>query len=264
MTLAIKKKKDMKKTVILSMAVMANAAAFAQSVTYNHDSSKQNQITVMETGGGSLTPEFYYWMLHNSYKKSAAEKNKLGFRTLAGINLYNQVDDAEKIDSALTKRAEIEALNVADRQTDLAWLAESGKINGQMDKLKANIDHIVPTGGTVNDRHRWEELYNMYRCAVKAIKDAYMPNARRKKEYLRIYADLTAQNETLLKYLVQLNTQSRTASLLSATNDRVVQKGGIISDAKSRWRENMKGVRGTAGNDGGDIGGGDGEESVNR
>lgn len=110
----------MKKTMILIMAVATTIKATAQSVTYNHDSSKQNQITVMETGGGSLTPEFYYWLLHNNYKKTAAEKNKLGFRTLAGINLYNQVDDAEKIDSALTKRAEVEALNVADRQIDLA------------------------------------------------------------------------------------------------------------------------------------------------
>lgn len=243
---------------------MTATTAFAQSVTYNHDSSKQNQITVMETGGGSLTPEFYYWMLHNSYRKSAAEKNKLGFRTLAGISLYNQVDDAEKIDSALTKRAEIEALNVADRQIDLAWLAENSKINGQLDKMKANIDHIIPTGGTVNDKRRWEELYNMYRCAVKATKDAYMPNAQRKKEYLRIYADLSAQNETLLKYLVQLNTQSRTASLLAATNDRVVHKGNVISDAKSRWQENMRGVRGKTSTDGGDESSSDGEESVDR
>ena len=246
------------------MAAMTATTAFAQSVTYNHDSSKQNQITVMETGGGSLTPEFYYWMLHNSYRKSAAEKNKLGFRTLAGINLYNQVDDAEKIDSALTKRAEIEALNVADRQIDLAWLAESSKINGQLDKMKANIDHIIPTGGTVNDKRRWEELYNMYRCAVKATKDAYMPNAQRKKEYLRIYSDLTMQNETLLKYLVQLNTQSRTASLLAATNDCVVHKGNVISDAKSRWQENMRGVRGKTSTDGGDESSSDGEESVDR
>lgn len=243
---------------------MTATTVFAQSVTYNHDSSKQNQITVMETGGGSLTPEFYYWMLHNSYRKSAAEKNKLGFRTLAGINLYNQVDDAEKIDSALTKRAEIEALNVADRQIDLAWLAESSKINGQLDKMKANIDHIIPTGGTVNDKRRWEELYNMYRCAVKATKDAYMPNAQRKKEYLRIYSDLTMQNETLLKYLVQLNTQSRTASLLAASNDRVVHKGNVISDAKSRWQENMRGVRGKTSTDGGDESSSDGEESVDR
>lgn len=250
--------------MILSMAAMTATTAFAQSVTYNHDSSKQNQITVMETGGGSLTPEFYYWMLHNSYRKSAAEKNKLGFRTLAGINLYNQVDDAEKIDSALTKRAEIEALNVADRQIDLAWLAESSKINGQLDKMKANIDHIIPTGGTVNDKRRWEELYNMYRCAVKATKDAYMPNAQRKKEYLRIYSDLTMQNETLLKYLVQLNTQSRTASLLAATNDCVVHKGNVISDAKSRWQENMRGVRGKTSTDGGDESSSDGEESVDR
>ena len=250
--------------MILSMAAMTATTAFAQSVTYNHDSSKQNQITVMETGGGSLTPEFYYWMLHNSYRKSAAEKNKLGFRTLAGISLYNQVDDAEKIDSALTKRAEIEALNVADRQIDLAWLAESSKINGQLDKMKANIDHIIPTGGTVNDKRRWEELYNMYRCAVKATKDAYMPNAQRKKEYLRIYADLSAQNETLLKYLVQLNTQSRTASLLAATNDCVVHKGNVISDAKSRWQENMRGVRGKTSTDGGDESSSDGEESVYR
>ena len=249
--------------MILSMAAMTATTAFAQSVTYNHDSSKQNQITVMETGGGSLTPEFYYWMLHNSYRKSAAEKNKLGFRTLAGINLYNQVDDAEKIDSALTKRAEIEALNVADRQIDLAWLAESNKINGQLDKMKANIGHIIPTGGTVNVKRRWEELYNMYRCAVKATKDAYMPNAQRKKEYLRIYSDLTMQNETLLKYLVQINTQSRTSSLLAATNDRVVHKGNVISDAKSRWQENMRGVRGTTGNSGGEDNG-DGEENVNR
>lgn len=254
----------MKKIMILSMAAMTATTAFAQSVTYNHDSSKQNQITVMETGGGSLTPEFYYWMLHNSYRKSAAEKNKLGFRTLAGISLYNQVDDAEKIDSALTKRAEIEALNVADRQIDLAWLAESSKINGQLDKMKANIGHIIPTGGTVNDKRRWEELYNMYRCAVKATKDAYMPNAQRKKEYFRIYADLTAQNETLLKHLVQLNTQSLTASLLAATNDCVVHKGNVISDAKSRWQENMRGVRGNRSTDDGDESSSDGEESVDR
>ena len=255
----------MKRLGIIVAAVVAGVMGVkAQMVTYNHDAAKMNQILVMETGGGCLTPEFYYWLLHNNYKKTAAEKNKLGFRTLAGINLYNQVDDAEKIDSALTKRAEVEALNMADRQIDLAWPAESSKINGQMDKMKANIDHIIPTGGTVNDKQRWVELYNMYQCAVKATKDAYMPNAQRKRQYLSIYADLTAQNETLLKYLVQLNTQSQTTALLAATNDRVVQKGSIISEAKSRWQENMKGVRSSTGTDEDDTSGGDGEESVDR
>ena len=36
----------------------------AQSVTYNHDAAKMNQITVGETGSGSLTPTLYYQTLH--------------------------------------------------------------------------------------------------------------------------------------------------------------------------------------------------------
>lgn len=63
---------------------------------------------------------------------------------------------------------------------------------------------------------------------------------------------------------MQLNTQSQTASLLAATNDRVVHKGNIISDAKSRWQENLRGVRGATGSDGGDADSGEGEESVDR
>ena len=250
--------------MLMTVAIIATATAQAQYVTYNHDSPKQNQITVMETGAGSLTPELYYWALHNKYKKSAAAKNKLAFRTTAGINLYNQTDEAESIDSALVSRAKIEALNVADRQADIAWLAEGDKINGQMERMKRNIDRILPAGGTPEDRERWTEYYHVFQCAIDATRDAYMPNAQRKRQYLSIYADLTTQNETLLKYLVQLNTQSQTTALLAATNDRVVHKGSIISDAKSRWQENMRGVRSSTGTDGDDANSGEGEESVNR
>ena len=174
----------------MAVAAVATSGVKAQSVTYNHDSPKQNQITVMETGTGALSPELYYTLLHNKYKKSAASKNKLSFRTLAGVNLYNQTDEAEAIDSALVKRAEIEALNVADRQIDLAWLAEGDKINAQMERLQRNIDRIPLAGGTTDDRERWTEYYHVYQCAIDATKDAYMPNAQRKKEYLRIYNEL--------------------------------------------------------------------------
>ena len=258
---------DRKKTRIGTIMLMLGVAISgnAQSgVTYNHDSSKKNQITVMEIGSGSLSPELYYQLLHSSYKKLAASKNKLGFRTTAGTGAYNQVEYAEAIDSALTKRAEIEALNMADRKIDLAWKVEGSKINSKMNAFKSNIDRILPVGGSIGDKQRWTEYYHVYETAIKATKDAYMPNAQRKRQYLSIYADLTTQNETLLKYLVQLNTQSQTTALLAATNDRVVHKGSIISDAKSRWQENMKGVRSSTGTDGDDANSGEGEESVNR
>lgn len=128
----------------MAVAVTVTTAVHAQYVTYNHDSPKQNQVTVMETGTGALSPDLYYSVLHNKYKKSAAAKNKLSFRTLAGINLYNQVDEAEAIDSALVKRAKVEALNVADRQADIAWLAEGDKVSRQMDRFRRNIGPYSP------------------------------------------------------------------------------------------------------------------------
>ena len=199
------------------IAAVTAKETHAQSVTYNHDSPKQNQITVMETGTGALSPDLYYTLLHNNYKKSAASKNKLSFRTLAGVNLYNQTDEAEAIDSALVKRAEIEALNVADRQIDLAWIAEGDKVNGQMDRFKRNIDRILPAGGSSDDKERWTEYYHMYQCAIDATKNAYMPNAQRKKEYLRIYEDVVRQNEILVGYLAKRQNATITGSLLNAT-----------------------------------------------
>ena len=221
--------------LMMGIAMTGNAQSY---VTYNHNSSKKNQITVMEIGSGSLSPELYYQLLHSNYKKSAASKNKLGFRTTAGIGAYNQVEYAEDIDSALTKRAEIEALNMADRQIDLAWKVEGSKINSKMDAFKNNIERILPIGGSIGDKQRWTEYYHVYETAIKATKDAYMPNAKRKKMYLQIYADVTKQNETLVKQLVQMSNANKTKELLASTNTyQTANKRGIINNASSKWRE---------------------------
>ena len=159
-----------------------------------------NQITVMEIGSGGLTPALYYTVLHKSYQKSASSKNKLAFRTTAGLNLYAQVDDAEALDSALNKRAKIEALNVADKSggvLDLAWVAESGKLNSKMADFERNIRRVLEVGGTANEQEHWKEYYNVYQCAIKAAQNAYMPNAQRKKEYLCIYADVARKMKHL-------------------------------------------------------------------
>ncbi len=236
-------------TLTFLILSLSNLMAQVQ-VTYNHDSPKQNQITVQETGAGALTPEFYYWMLHNKYKKSAAIKNKLGFRTTAGIGLYNQVDDAEKIDSAFTKRAKIEALNVTDRQVDIAWNTEGHKVRSAMERFQKNIDRILLCGGSVDDSKRWQEYHNIYHTAIRIIRNAYLPNAQRKREYLGIYADIEKQNEILLKYLVRLHSANQTELLLEAQNTVNIDKGGIASAAMQRWKESGKRTSGS-GNHGG-------------
>ena len=244
---------------------LATVGAMAQSVTYNEDDAKRNQITVMETGSGSLTPELYYTLLHNSYKKSAAEKNKLAFRTTAGLAAYGQVEYADSIQSALTKRAEIEALNMADRQIDIAWLAEGSKITSQMEKFQKNIDRILLVGGTPTDKERWTEYYHVFDCAVNATKKAFMPNAQRKQEYLRIYADVTRHNEILVKYLVRLHSKSQTDNLLTATYERNTNKTSIINSAKERWNTAKQSSQPTKKEDNsGSSDGGDDDERVNR
>ena len=198
----------------------------AQSyVTYNHDEAKMNQITVQEIGAGGLTPAFYYDVFHRSYQRSAGSKNKLTYRSLAGVAGWQQVDDADSVKASLEKRAEIEALNVADRQIDLAWLAEGTKIT------------IVSAGGTFQEKERWNDYYNIFQCAIKATQDAYMPNAQRKKEYLAIYADICKENETLIKYIVKLNSRSKTKELLEATSSRPNRNETYARAAYNRWRD---------------------------
>ena len=213
---------------------------FAQSVTYSHDDAKMNQITVAETGSGSLTPALYYQLLHNSYRKSAAAKNKLVFRTAAGINLYNQADDAEALDSALIQRARIEALNIADRSggaLDVAWLAEGEKVNSVLEKFDRNIRRIAEAGGSAGEQEHWREYHNMYLCAVKAVQDAYMPNSQRKKQYLRIHADILRKNETLVRYLVRLANSTKVTELLNASATLEDRRAQIAVSAMNRWRE---------------------------
>lgn len=232
------------KTVFLvtGLFLLVVPAGFAQGVqmTYEHDDAKMKQITVMESGTGALTPDWYYNTLHENYSKSAASKNKTLFRTAAGINLYNQKDMAERIDSALVKRAAIEALNIADRSggaLDLAWSTEGSKVSGKMDDFIANIGRIRGTGGSQDEYDYWLQYYNVYTCAIRSTQDAYMPNAQRKREYLRIYDDVTRKNELLVRYLVRLSNSEKVDELLQqATQNLTTSKPDIVRAAMSRWK----------------------------
>lgn len=236
---------------VLSFGFFFNSHAQSY-VTYNHDDAKMNQITVQEIGAGGLTPAFYYDVFHNSYQKSAAAKNKLGFRTLAGVAAWHQIEDADSVETSMKKRAEIEALNIADRQIDIAWLAEGNKIESKLNDFQNNINRIVSAGGSFNDKERWTEYYNIFQTSIKETKDAYMPNAQRKKEYLAIYADICKQNETLIAYIVQINNRKKTEELLSATNNRTSHKSEFVTAAYNRWRCSAWGNSNNGGGNGGE------------
>lgn len=228
------------RNVLFLVLSVSSLSSMAQSVTYNHDPMKQAQVTVMESGTGSLTPEWYYTLLHENYSKTAATKNKTLFRTTAGTNLYNQRDFAESIDSSMTKRATIEAMNMADRvggAADLAWMTEGDKVTNKMNSFKSNIDKIILTGGTLSERDYWQQYYNVYTCAITNTQDAYMPNAQRKREYLQIYEDVSKKNDLLVQYLVRINNRRRMRKRLSAVPDTCkANKHNVSTQAFTRWQ----------------------------
>lgn len=233
----------MKTTILVTgLILLAIPVGFAQGVqmTYEHDDAKMKQITVMESGMGALTPDWYYNTLHENYSKSAASKNKTLFRTTAGINLYNQKDMAERIDSALVKRAAVEALNIADRSggaLDLAWSTEGPKVSGKLSNYLTNINKIREIGGSQEEYDYWLLYYNVYTCAIRSTQDAYMPNAQRKREYLKIYDDVTRKNELLVGYLVRLSNSRKVDKLLQqATQNLTASKPDIVRAAMSRWK----------------------------
>ena len=211
-------------------------SANAQKITYNHDASKMNQVTVQEIGSGNLKPAAYYQLLHRKYRNEALTTNKLLYRTGASMQAYQQIDDAEALDSALIKRAEIEALNMTDRQVDLAWLAEGQKLQNKLSDYQRNINRILSVGGRASHQTAWKEHYNKFVTAINSTKEAYMPNSRRKKEYLRIYGEITQANEDLLSYIVMLSNRDVTAGLLNATYQKPNRTGAIAAAAKNRWR----------------------------
>ena len=152
------------KKLILSMVLMLGigSQSWAQTMTYNHDESKEEQIKVMELGSGALSPEWYYTLMHNSYKRGAknATSVKNTLRLAASTASLPQVEYADTIQADLESRAKIEAMNIADREVDVAWLTEGSKIEGKLQAFKTNVSFL--TGRTSRQEiDAWSELSSM-------------------------------------------------------------------------------------------------------
>lgn len=236
----------MKKILIAAVVLAFSAQANAQSMTYNHDESKMQQIQVMELGAGALTPEIYYKATHNSYWKGAKAQTsvKNTLRMSANVSSLPQVEYADSIKADLESRAKIEALNMADREVDLAWLTEGNKIESKLLAFQSNISSL--NGKTsLNEISAWEDLVKEYKFAITVTKKAYMPNSERQKQYLAIYDELTASNDNLLsriRFLATKNQADKLIATLASFQHRVKENA---TASYNRWRNSANEAQGT-------------------
>ena len=224
--------------IVMATVMMATAMhTFGQSMTYNHDASKMGQIQVMELGAGTLTPDLYYSVTHNSYKKGAKSptsvKNTL--RMAANVASLPQVEYADSIKADLESRAKIEATNIADREVDLAWLTEGEKIQEKLLAFKSNIGSLNGKAQS-EEISEWEDLGKMYDFAIKATKKAYMPNSERQKQYLAIYDEITASNDNLLLRIRYLTTKSQADNIVAVMTRFQHRVSENATASYNRWR----------------------------
>lgn len=228
--------KKSKVTVLMFMAFCV-INVHGQSMTYNHDASKQAQIEVMELGSGELSPEIYYRTTHNSYRKGAkaqtSVKNQL--RIATNVSSLPQVEYADSIKENLESRAKEEAINVADREVDMAWLTEGNKITEKLMALKNNVAYLNGKAKQA-EIESWNELGKMYDFAIKVTKKAYMPNSERQKQYIAIMDEITASNDYLLLRIRYLTTKSKADKLVAALARFQHRVGENATASYNRWR----------------------------
>lgn len=226
-------------TFLLSIAASQNADA--QNMTFYHDGTKMNQFTMQETGAGSFQPEsefILYDVLHSSYKKSITATNKNLYRTTTFEASYNQVDLADSIKSRLEERAKVEAINIADRQIDLAWITEQSKIEKAMNTYRNNLSHLAAYGVNREERDDWAMYEKMYSFAIDKTRNAYMANSERQKEFLNIYDEITKRNTLLVKRMRYLKTLQGSRDMLSAHRPIQRRVSENATASYNRWREN--------------------------
>ena len=229
----------MKAKVMIAMMTIGLFAGSVSAQTYYYDSNKDN-IMRCEISAG-VPPTGTYQLFHPTWYKTALTCSKSVYRALVYNYMYPQAEYADSIKADMVARAEIEALNVADRELDIAWATEGSKVNTMMDTFYSNINQVVFSGGTVSERTEWQELYHAYEMAIEEMQDAYMPNSQRKKSYLLIYDCVKEANEQLVAFnLANYSKYLLEQEVAAAQNNTVERKkdfSTIVSDCRTRWQQ---------------------------
>lgn len=231
-----------KRLHFLLLAFSISLMVSAQSMTYNVDDMVRNQFLKAEIGSGTLGAggffaDQYYKLLHSDYRNMANNpaNNKLASRALSYAEVLKQENYALQIKDSLEKRAEIEVLNIADRQVDVEWVVEKEKIERQQAIFKKNIQDIIYYGGSQDDKDAWTHIYNLVDESKENAHKAYMPNSQRKAVYLLLYKDLCMYNTTLNQSKARW-WAARQVRDNEGHSARFVRNRGMLSDCYGRWK----------------------------
>lgn len=226
---------------IWMLAVMLSVSLGVMSQTFHEDHAVDYQFMTQEVGSGSSCPTTLegYYTLHKDYRNSMLSTNKMLLRSSFKLVLVQEEPVSEHVDSALHERLRVEELNIADHMpsvTDLAYQVEKKKIEGKLEVFRSNIDRITSSGGSFRDYKNWIERYNAISKGLQAVRDAYMPQGKRKEEYICIYRDVIRKNSELTEFLTFLRNMKNVSGAPAGAAVPHAHVASIASGALQFWK----------------------------
>lgn len=234
------------RTILPLLLLFCSPSLFAQG---SSDDNRFHQFSVSDgpaPGTYSLTPRWYYQLLHDSYSNTAVLTNKTTHRALiASQYVHPQVETADSMEADIKKRAVIEVETWGSRLSgdpDVSWPTYKDRINKHLASLQALISRLPTYGGTYDDLHLWNLNYKKFTCGIKAIQDAYLDNSKRAEAYGSLLKDIVAAEHEVLILCRQRAVCQR--AVLDAQNFRSAPAAlspvnAAVSRAFTAWRDNI-------------------------
>lgn len=239
---------SMKTVFIFSLLCLNCLSAICQIVTGSpiSDNLKRNQIYVMEMGAGTLDDPYY--LLHNSYKKTAHETSKSKYRAEnAFISSPSQVGYADTIKTKLQYMADTAAIYIANCKLKTSWAAEQNRFASIRQEINNNLSYFSEFGGNINDYQSWQDQYEQLNYALNVANSGFIPDIERKKQYMKIYDEYVSLNRNLRMATLQTYFQrhGRYSTNLAGLSKHV-KDSMVISQSHSRWVDAAVHVVGTS------------------
>ena len=148
------------KMMMLSLMMLVPSLGFAQWAELQHDEQKEKQWRSMENGPWDFAPDWYYWLLHNSYSGASLHWRWRGFHS----GLYVEFDESDsdvkrimpvRVISEETQRQKVKKVNeeyekieelhkeevarTADRNVDLSYATFKDDFNRMQDRITEGL-----------------------------------------------------------------------------------------------------------------------------
>ena len=236
-----------------------------------------NFIKLMETGLGTVdNPTLsIFFSTHPGAALDFADplSSNVMKMSLARQATDEQLEYAKTVDSLISDRARIAALDIldcapnlslspridsiinnvigvsiADVTSSTAWKSEKPRIEKAMTAFTTDIMLLRTEGAEEKEVKDWENQKDMLKWSIDMITDSYLPNSKRKEQYGKIYNDITERDARLRARLKVIRAQKKLDAYVTGSDidslDRVRydslmllnDKARAAGEALARWK----------------------------